>query len=127
MSIYSTTVSHQSHEIQDGQSYEVTFTLLDEDDVAVGAARMTSATLTHIDRASGRTINSRLNQNVLNANNVTIDANGVVIWAMQPADTALQRQTAREWHIATFSFVWDAGVGAFDHQVYTHVNALEPV
>lgn len=128
MTVYSSVCSNQSHEVQDGQSYTVWFTLLDEDDVAVASSRLDSATLTLLDQKSQRVINGRQNQSVLNANQVTIDpANGLVTWASLPADNALQRQTAREWHIATFTFVWDSGTKSYAHQVFLHVNALEGV
>lgn len=102
----------------------VAFTLLDEDNVVVGASRLTSATLTLRDLETNRVINSRLNQDVLNANDVTIDEEGRVTWTLGAADNALVRSNqALEHHRGRFSFAWTGG-GAFDHDVYLWIRKL---
>lgn len=116
--------SHQSHQAQEGQSLRVAFTLLDEDDVPVPASSLSTARLTLIDMETSRVINSRTNQNVLNANDVTITELGRVTWEMTAADNALVRTNQQlERHRGRFSFTWTGG-GAFDHDVYILVRKL---
>lgn len=56
-------------------------------------------------------INSRNAQNVLNANNVTVDTLGNLIWVIQPNDTALVENIPFERHIGLFQWTWPAGAG----------------
>lgn len=117
--------SHQSHQVQENQSLVVQFTLLDEDDVGVGSDRLTTARLTLTDLETGRVINSRTNQDVLNANNVEITLGGRVTWDMQGnADNALVRSNQQlERHRGRFAFTWPGG-GQFTHDVYLLVRKL---
>lgn len=64
-------------------------TFKDENGTVIPAASLTTVTLTWYDTTDLSIINSRNAQNVLNANNVTIDANGVLTWEMQPNDAAV--------------------------------------
>lgn len=84
-------------------------TVKDPDGVAIPLANITSATLTLTDAASGSTVNSRSNQNVLNLNNVTIDATtGALVWAIQVGDTTLLSALADfEEHVATFTIAFN--------------------
>lgn len=55
------------------------------------------------DAASLTTINSRAQQNVLNANDVTVQTAGDIQWAIQPADTTMQDANCEsEIHVAVF-------------------------
>lgn len=56
-------------------------------------------------------VNSRNVQNVLNANNVTVDTAGNLTWTYQAADTTLVEEIPFERHIAIFAWTWPAGAG----------------
>jgi hypothetical protein len=117
--------SHQSHQVQQDQSLRVSFTLLDDNDMPIPASSLLTATLTLTDLETGRTINSRLLQDVLNANNVTITEEGRVTWEMQGnADNVLVRSNQQlETHRGRFAFTWGNG-GQFTHDVYLLVRKL---
>lgn len=91
-------------------SGQMTGTLTDETGAVVPAASLTTLTLTLFDLASGTILNSRDAQNVLNTNNVTVSALGVLVWTIQPADNAIVNDNlARETHRALFQWTWSAG------------------
>lgn len=55
-------------------------------------------------------VNSRDGQNILNANNVTLDGSGNLVWNLQPADTQILDSTlAFEWHRALFAWTKTGG------------------
>lgn len=56
-------------------------------------------------------VNSRNAQNVLNLNNVTVSALGVLTWAIQTLDTALVEALPFERHIALFEWTAAGVVG----------------
>ena len=69
-------------------------------------------------------INSRDHQNVLNLNNVTIDGNGLLTWAIQVADTTLvEAALPFERHIALFEWVTATGA-AGKHEIILVVKNL---
>lgn len=102
--------------INEHSSARVQFTVKDQAAVAIPAADLNAFTLTLYDVATGEILNGRDNQNVLNANGVTVDAAGLVTWLMQPADNAVlnQERTTVETHIALFTFTWDEGHHHYD-------------
>lgn len=67
-------------------------------------------------------VNGRNAQNVLNANNVTVDANGLISWTVQTADTTLVEALPFERHIAVFQWTWPSGTGK--HQIALIVQNL---
>ena len=80
-----------------------TVTLRDELGNAIGSGEVNELTLTLINLVDEAIINLRDNQDVLNANNVTLSVAGVLTYTLQPADTAIQDQTkAIETHRAVF-------------------------
>lgn len=88
----------------------ITFTVEDESGSPVALAAVTTFTLTLYDRDTRQIINSRQNQNVLNANNVTMHAtSGLVTWTVQPADMACVSERAQEIHVALFVITWNSG------------------
>ena len=96
--------------IHEGSSAVYTATVSDPDGAAVPLAAYTSILLTLYDEYTGNIINSRHDQDVLNANDVAIDAAGELTWQIQPEDTIILSTTRRgEWHIALFVFTWSAG------------------
>jgi hypothetical protein len=70
-------------------------------------------------------INSRTQQNVLNANNVTVDTTGLLTWVIQSADTTLVEDLPFERHIALFEWTWPSGVGK--HEIILVVRNLHRV
>lgn len=99
--------------IKEKETGTYSFTLKDESGAAVAAASLTTATLTLYEPESGQIVNSRTGQNVLNLNNVTIDADGKVAWSIQLADvTLLDAARASEVHRALFFFSWMSASGA---------------
>ncbi len=64
-------------------------------------------------------------QNVLNANNVTVDANGLVTWALQVADTTLVDVLLFERHLALFTWTTAAQTGR--HELVLTVKHLVQV
>lgn len=105
-----------------------TATIKDEDGSAIPAASLTSLTLTLYDLSDPdrAIINSRDGQNVLNANNVTVDSSGVVTWTMQAADNTIQNDDRyAERHKALFVFTWDSGNKSGIHEVEFDVRNVE--
>lgn len=92
--------------------------LLDEEGSVVAGSIMTTATLTLYDDRTKTVINSRNQQNVNNANGVTISDAGIVTWVMTPADNAIVNdKLPSEIHVAVFDFRWDGGVSRAVHEV----------
>ena len=77
----------------------------------VPSTDLSALTLTWYSLAGAQAIvNARDGQNVLNANNVTIDGSGNLAWSMQPADTQILDATlAYEWHRALFAWTKTGG------------------
>ncbi len=113
-----------------GGSGQYTGTLQTADGTAVvydagGTAtpRISTLTLTLKDAASTSVVNSRNAQDVLNANNVTVDSAGALKWLIQPGDTALlDSSRAVEEHLARFTFAYvDTDLltktGVFEHSL----------
>lgn len=70
-------------------------------------------------------INGRNAQNVLNANNVTVNASGLVTWSIQAADSALIEAVPFERHIALWEWTATGVVGK--HETVMVVQALTEV
>jgi len=108
-------------------SSEYTFTLKDEDGVVVPSANLAAFVLTLKDVETGATINSRIAQNVLNTNNVTIHAtSGLVTWKVQPLDMAITNAYhLQERHRATFTATTTATPAVkLNHEVTIYVENL---
>lgn len=84
-------------------------TLLDEAGAAIPLANINSLTLTLRDAMTGSIINSRSSQNVLNANNVTVNnTTGAVNWSIQVGDTApASTTTSYREHVAEFTCTYE--------------------
>jgi len=70
-------------------------------------------------------VNSRNAQNVLNANNVTVNAAGLLTWSIQVLDTTLVEALPFERHIALFE--WTTASVAGKHEAILIVQALTEV
>lgn len=102
--------------------------IVDELGAGIDAASLTTLTLTLYDLVSNTIINGRNAQNILNANNVTVDASGNLVWSVQPSDNPIYSSTPveNELHIALFQWTWGvAGVNKGNHEVGIRVIALK--
>ena len=108
-------------------------TVQDEDGAGIAAASLTTLTLTlyNKDDTIKTIINTRDGQDVLNANNVTVDGSGVLEWTMQPNDNQIIGTSASvggdEEHIALFQWTYSGGAKAGKHEVRILVKNLEKV
>ncbi len=85
-------------------------TLKDETDAVIPSTSLTKLTLTLWNEADGSIINSRNDQNVLNANNVTVDSSGKLAWTAQTADNPIIDDSKDyEFHVARFKFEYGGG------------------
>lgn len=86
--------------------------LTDETGAAITGTSLGTFTLTLYDRLTGTTINNRNAQDIkgtgTGANDVTIDANGNVVWTMRSADNVFVATDAPdvEDHVALFEWTW---------------------
>ena len=99
--------------INEGSTAKYTLPQLqDENALPILLADIDSLTITLCNLADGATINSRLDQNALNANNVVVTALGALTFNIQPADTAIIDGTlavdAIEVHRATFKMQFNS-------------------
>jgi len=89
-----------------------TAVLLDEDDAPIAAGTLDTLTLTLWDYSTRTILNSRDAQDVLNANNVTLDGSGNLVWYLQADDNAIVGTVAEgniETHKALFEWTWGTG------------------
>jgi hypothetical protein len=105
--------------------------LIDENDVAVELASLTTLTLTVYDATTGVVVNSRDNVDALNANDVTVQelagppARLQVVWTLQPEDTVLLAAwRAIEYHTVVLRWTWDSGTKAGAHVVNVGITNL---
>jgi hypothetical protein len=92
-----------------------------------GATLSTFVLSLYVVKADGTeaVVNGRTQQNILNANNVTVSAGGQVVWNVQVGDTTLVEAIPFERHIALFEWTWPAGAGK--HEVVLVVRNLRRV
>jgi len=104
-----------------------TSTIEDDQGNAIPLASISSIQLTLHDVATGEIINSRDDQDVLNANNVTIHAtSGLLTWVLQLEDNIIQTAVSVvEHHIALFEFI--ASGRSSKHEVNVYVSNLSKV
>ena len=93
--------------VNEGSSAKYTLPQLqDEDGVSILLADIDSLTITLCNLADGTEINSRTDQNALNANNVVVTTGGALTWNLQAADNLIVDGTLAadviEVHRATF-------------------------
>jgi len=107
------------------------FDLVDEVNATVDAAQVNELTLTYYDWVDGTIINGRENQNVLNANDVTLitppDLPLVTTleWVIQQADTVILHATMPwEIHVAIFRWSWAGMARHGAHQMAFGVRTL---
>lgn len=96
------------------------------DNAPVPASSLATLTLTLYNAADGSIINSRNAQNVLNANNVTVSAGGVLVWDSVMADSPIVDTAAvpywrREAHVARFDFTYPVGDPVKGGKIEVHI------
>jgi hypothetical protein len=97
-------------ELNEETTGKYTAQLTDEDDNNIPLVSMSALTLTLYDFESGVIINLREDQDVLNANNVTVGSTGVLTWVLQPEDNPiLDDNLDVEIHVALFQGVYSGG------------------
>lgn len=107
-----------------------TAALRDENGAPVSSNVLTSFLLTLYDNSTSAhtIINGRNGQNVLNANQVTVDLNGTVTWVWLPADMPIiNPNRVAEDHIALFEAKWQDTQGRprqLNHEVWFTVNRI---
>jgi hypothetical protein len=114
--------------IKEKETRVYTAIIKDENGTPIASTSLTTMKLTFYSLHSLAIINTRTAQNVINANNVTIDANGILTWSMQTGDLAILDNTlAFEIHRALFEWTWGAGAKAGKHEVEFQVENLHKV
>ena len=107
----------------------ITGALVDEAGAALGAAQLTALTLTLyalIDTLP--IINTNTDKNIKNANQGTIDADGIFTLTLAPADNAIQATGATsETHRALLKWTWASGTKAGAQEIDFRVRNLEKV
>jgi len=110
---------------------KITAVIKDENGVAIPGTSLDTLTLDFYNLSDGPTfavINSRTAQNVLNLNDVTVDASGNLIWQMVPADNAVIDATLKtENHRAVFNWTYSSGAKTGRHIIDLTVVNLEKI
>ena len=104
-------LASSTEQVREMTTAVITGTVQDDSGTALPVADIDAMLLTLYDKATGDVINNRLLQDVKNANNVTIDAAGALVYTMQPADNVIVGSPAvgeAEGHVAHFVWGWDA-------------------
>lgn len=105
-----------------------TAVLKDETGAVIGSGTLSSLKLTLYNRADGSIINTRNQQNVLNANGVTVDASGNLTWTMDPADNPIVDATlSYEEHVALFEIGWSSDAKKNNHEVIVRVENVNKI
>jgi hypothetical protein len=113
----------------EGVAHRYTASLVDPDDAAIGAANLVTLTITLYDEKTNEIINSRNEQNALNANGVTVAdgaAGTVLTWQAEAADMPIVDDTLdSEVHIARFAFTYGPNAIPGAHEVAIRVKNRE--
>ena len=102
--------------------------LTDEDDVGIDVADITSVVMTLYNKADGSIINSRTVQDIKNANDVTIDSVGALVWIVQVLDNVIvDSKQVLEHHIALIEWTWSAGNHEGRYTIDIFIRNMEKV
>lgn len=100
--------------VKQGSTFKFSAVLKDETDTAIPAASLATLKLTFYDYATGVIINNRTDQNVLNANNVTVDSSGNLAWIALPDDSPIMTVSLPvELHVAQFKWTYGTKGGRY--------------
>lgn len=117
-----------SDPVAEKSSAKITGQLQDEDGNGIPSSSLSSLKLTlYVAGQPSQIINNRNKQNVLNANGVTIDSQGNLIYIMTPEDNQIIGSSPRERHIALFEWEWSGATKAGRQQILIEVVNLEQV
>ena len=98
-------------------------TITDETSTPIPGSSLTTLTLTLYDRRTGQILAGRDDQNILNANGVTVDAQGKLQWTMSAADSPhVAGDGSVETHVALFRWTFASGTKAGHSEVYFQVR-----
>lgn len=107
----------------------ITGTIHNENKVGIPAAQLTTLKLWVYDKRSKAIINSLEDIDILNANNVTLDVDGVdgnLELELTPDDMPMVNENRRvEAHIAQFKWTYASGTKAGAHEVEFNVYNLK--
>ena len=105
-----------------------TATIKDENGVPIPLAQITALTLTLFNTKSMSIINTRDDQNVLNANGVVIHpTSGLLTWNISPEDTVIENDVMTlEARVAQFIWTYGAGKRGSHERVF-YIRNLEKV
>ena len=114
--------------VNEGTTRRITGQLKDDEGNLIGSGNVSAFTMTQ-KGLDGTVINSRDSQNVLNTNNVTLDANGNWVFQVQPEDAIrLEHKPGIEIHKVTVEWEWSTSPVRKGNQVfYIGVRDLEEV
>lgn len=102
-----------TYEFTEQQTGTFTGVIQDGDGNPIGSNDLTTLTLTITNQADSTVINSRDAQNVLNANDVTLDVSGNLSWDIQAEDNIIVNDEivpgTVERHEVLFEWTWGAG------------------
>lgn len=99
-----------------------TATLTDDQGAPIAVGAVNTLTLTLYESRTGTILNGRNAQNVKNANDVTIDAQGVLTWLVKAEDAICVTAYPKEVHVALFQITWgDGRAHRWEHR-FTVIN-----
>lgn len=105
-------------DIMEKTTVKITATVEDENGDGLAAASLDTLTLTLYSLEDDTIINSRDGQDVLNANDVTLDGSGNLVWTVIPDDTIIVDTTLNaERHRAVFEWTYDTGAKNGKHVI----------
>jgi hypothetical protein len=98
--------------VQAGESCNLTATMKNGS-LPITLAALNSLTLTIYDKTTGKVINNRNNQSILNEHGGIVASDGTLTLRLQPSDNALVGEPGageKETHILRFVWTWNDGV-----------------
>ena len=129
MGVFGTLIVPGNREIMERTSPRYTAIIEDNDGDPVAGSSLTTLTLTLYNLSPDLAIiNTRNKQNVLNANNVTIDGVGALVWEMQQLDTLIVGTVIagqNEEHIGLFEGSHTGGSKHFKHEFSHFIRQLD--
>lgn len=131
-------MSSSRHNFDEENFYKIVFNLTNsETGNKVALASISSIQITQFyyspelltsDRYHLATINNRYNQNIKNANDVTITASGTVSWIVQADDTVFlnagNENKEEELHVAITKWVYGADSKSNSHMFFMYIRHI---
>ena len=114
----------------EGTTPDYTAQLVDKDENPVPGDALDTLTLKYYQEYTEEIVNNRNGESVHNANGVTLDDEGVLVWRLRPEDTVIQDDALhQEPHIALFEFSYagPSGTEYGKHQVRFLIKNLSLV